>query len=287
VKKVSDNLLEYANYLLCTVAGVSTDEENPFDPKVPKGVRKTLATLFQQLYIDGLALNALKEPHDTKRYLLETLDFQVKWERPWLLDLIAIEIKIPDFSSNQTMFENKNITLALEHLKQLYYNNHPHDWQDGELNFKKGLDIFQKLGEDEKQEFLSLAVYSGLALAHSKSSLENQEVKQKYDFFVETIEYSPTMSPDYSLFLVQMDACMGNFALAHTRLLNTLAVGLEYFLSEAPSIIWAPQLTHEWIENWDGLRKDASKLPWFQPRSINYWREVSIILQSLVLEKGA
>jgi len=31
---VSDNFLQYANYLLSSVAGVSTDEENPFDPKV-------------------------------------------------------------------------------------------------------------------------------------------------------------------------------------------------------------------------------------------------------------
>ena len=60
---MSDNFLQYANYLLSSVTGASTDEEISFDPKGLIGVRKTLATSFQQLYVDGLAIHHPKITH--------------------------------------------------------------------------------------------------------------------------------------------------------------------------------------------------------------------------------
>lgn len=283
---MEQDTLRFANYLLSSVAGLESTEQTPFHENVPTHVRKNLAASFQQLYVDGLAFHAIKEPHETRRYLGETLDFKINWKKPWLLDLIAFELEMPDFPSHRTTFEPDGITHALKHLKQLYFKNRSHQWDHGELDFKKGLEIFERLSEDQKQEFLSLIVYSGLALASSGSDLEDTKLKQKYDSFVEAIETSPSMSPSYLLYLVQVEACLGNFASAHSRLSSAIDGGLRYFLTEESSHIWAPQLTHEWIKNNDSSRTDSSKLPWFRPRCINYWSEVCNFLKNVALNGG-
>lgn len=278
--------LRFANYLLSSVAGLESSQQTPFHGNVPTHARENLAVSFQQLYIDGLALHAIKEPHDTRRFLHETLDFKINWEKPWLLDLIALEIEMPNFTSHRARAEPDYMFQALEHLRELHLENPFNQRGDGELHFKKGWDLFEKLGDEQKQEFLSLIVYSGLALASSGASLNEMELKQKYDSFVKAIESSPSMSPIYSLYLVQVEACLGEFASAHSRLVGAIDGGLRYFLAEESSILWAPQLTHEWIENHDSSRTDSSKLPWFEPRCMNYWSGVCSFLKNVAEDGG-
>ena len=278
--------LRFANYLLSSVAGLEFSHQTPFHENVPTHIRENLAVSFQQLYIDGIALNAIKEPHDTRRFLHETLDFNIDWEKPWLLDLIALEIEMPNFTSYRASSESDYMFQALEHLRELHFENRINQWGDGVLHFKKGWDLFEKLGDEQKQEFLSLIVYAGLALASSGASLNEMELKQKYDSFVKAIESSPSMSPIYLLYLVQLEACLGEFASAHSRLAGAIDGGLRYFLTEESSLVWAPQLTHEWIENHEFSITDSSKLPWFLSRSINYWSEVCNFLKNMALNGG-
>jgi len=283
---MEENNLRYANYLLSSVAGLESSQQTPFHENVPTHTRKNLAVSFQQLYIDGLALNAIKEPHDTRRFLYEALEFNINWEKPWLLDLIALEIEMPNFTSYQARSEPDYRFQALEHLRELHFENRSNQWGDGELHFKKGWGLFEELGDEQKHEFLSLIVYSGLALASSGASLNDMELRQKYASFVKAIESSPSMSPSYLLYLVQLEACLGEFASAHSRLASAIDGGLRYFLTEGSTLLWAPQLTHEWIENHHTSRTNSSKLPWFEPRCMNYWSGVCSFLKNMAEDGG-